>query len=277
VKDWLRGAAWILVPLFLWMLLLSNPRLGALRGMSQNQPEVGLRLEGFFARYRAWLDLAKDALPWTPAAASAVLLGPLLGLWLWWRARDAQARALALLPWVPALALGVFALLNMRSFDRYALVYLAPLCAAPALLASGFVVGSRGRRLAAALSLALGLAAFWTARNQPLSPEQQGAAGDHFDGYRSALLDVQALEPGGAALFSEAGGLRWLGAWYLGPGWKLRESASEMVEDEAPYAIGRQDAALPSVLPTGWQWRPLKVYDSQGRPPYFVLYRADHD
>jgi 4-amino-4-deoxy-L-arabinose transferase-like glycosyltransferase len=269
--DWLRGALWVALPLLLWSAVFAHPRLGTFLGMAAHQPEVGLHWQGWLDRFGGWLALAQDALPWPKLTAPLILAGPLLSLGLLWRARSAASRAWALLPWVPGLSLGIFAALNMRSFDRYALPYLAPLCAGPALLAAAFPLGSRARRWMAVFSLALGLAAFAVARQQPLSPEQQGAAGDRFDGYRAALLDAKALEPEGASLFCGEGGLRWMGAWYLGRNWKLWESPAEILGDSGLYALARQGTALPQ----GWNWRPLKVYDSQGRPPYMVLYRTD--
>jgi hypothetical protein len=197
-----------------------------------------------------------------------------LSLGLFWRARDAQARAWALVPGVPALCLLAIAFLSFRYYERYDLPYLAPLCATPALLAAAWPLGSRGRKLAGFFALGLGLAAFFTARQQALPLEQQSAAGNLFDGQRALLEDAQFLEPQGSVLYSSQGALRHMGSWYLGRGWTLVEGPEPLPkEPQVLYAAEREGTAPPA----GEPWRPLKVYVGVGPAPYWELYRAQRD
>lgn len=268
LRPFARGAAWPLLALLAWALLCNHPRLGMLLGMSQHQPEVGLKLAGLGPRLGGWAGELRLALGLPPTLAWLPWGLPLLGLGLWRRG------GLGLAPWAwacawPAFGLLLFAAMNMRHFDRYCLPLLWPLAAAPALLA-GLAEG-RLHRAGSLLALALGLAALAQARAQ--APRHPGA---DFDGYRAALQALGALEPGGGIAAAPGGGLRWMGGWYLGRGWDLIDGAEPA--ELAAAAARRPGRSLYLLLregeaaPAGWSWRRLQgLADPAGGPAWHLL------
>ena len=271
LKHWLFGSGVVCAALMLWELIFAHPRLGAFLGMAANQPEVGFKLAGFGVRLDRWMQLSAADLPWAPALALIALAGPPLGLGLFLKGRDGHAKAWALSLAFPLYAMAVFAAFNMRFFDRYAVPYAWALCASPAVLISAWAPGSRSRRVLGGLFLALAVLVMVWARRQPLSLEQQGAAGDRYDGYRALLLDLGQREPAGGALVTSQGGIRQMGAWYLAPGWSLAEAPDLPSAPGLPLYAAECEGSPP---PAGKAWTALKRYDAFGPPPAWILYKA---
>jgi 4-amino-4-deoxy-L-arabinose transferase-like glycosyltransferase len=272
-KTFAHGATWACLPLILWSLLFSNPRLGAFVGMAANQPDVGFRLAGLADRLRRWMQSSGGLLPFAAPMPWLVWGAAALAPLLWWTAPNRALRAWALALAFPLFGMAVFAAMNMRFFDRYHLPLLWALCALPALLAAQWPPASTPRRAFAGVSLALGLAALLFARVTPLPLDQQGAAGNIYDGYRALLQDAKQLEPQGAILASSQGGLRHMGSWYLSPAWSLVESPEAPPADGRPFYAAERLGTAP---PTGWVWKAVKRYDGQGPAPFWVLYKAAH-
>ena len=270
--EWGLGAAMVCGPLMLWEVLFAHPRLGAFVGMAANQPEVGLRLGGMTERVQHWMQISSADLVWAPALTLLALAGPVVGLVLLWKAREGQARAWAWSLGFPLYGMAVFAALNMRFFDRYAVPYAWALCATPAVLASAWAAGSRGRRVFGVLSLVLGLAGMFLARTQALPTNQQGVAGSDYDGYRALLLDVKQREPLGGVIVSSQGGLRHMGAWYLNPAWRLAETPEVPEVAGRPFYAAEREGSAP---PAAWKWKLLQRYDAFGPAPAWILYKAE--
>lgn len=270
VKVWGKGALWPVVAVLLWSALFAHPRMGAFFGMAAHQPEVGLRLTGLLDRWLQWLALSGGDLAWPHLAPWVLGAGALCALNL--ALRGAQlTRAWALAGIFAAFGMLVFAGMNMRAFDRYPVAYAWSLAATPALLAACFAPWGAFRQTFGVLSFVVGLAALFAARGQALPLDQQGAAGDRYDGYRALLVDLKHREPQGAAIVTSQGGLRWMGGWYLGEGWAMSESP-ELPDPKAAkvYAAEREGSALPP-----GRWKKLASYEGFGPPPVWQLYVAE--
>jgi 4-amino-4-deoxy-L-arabinose transferase-like glycosyltransferase len=221
-----KGAAAGLLPLWVWSALFQHPRLGMLLLMQANQPEVGLGAStGPGAE--AWLDLARRGLV-VPGLFNALAVLGLLGLpWLAWRSRSSTA----LRPWLlaalaaPSLLL-LFLALGMRGFDRYWLPALPWVAALPALGLAALQPQGALRRWAARLALVALLATLWQARDLDVDG-MQGTGWSGNRGFPEACAELKRQAPQGGTLVGDAGGLHWLGNWYLGRGWRLFESPGE--------------------------------------------------
>lgn len=270
LRAWAQGALWPVLGLGLWSLLFAHPRLGAFVGMSAHQPEVGLKLAGLGDRFVEWARLSGGLFLWPTAMTVALVLAPLVASALLLKG-GAGARPWSLGAMFSLFGILVFAAMNMRSFDRYPVAYAWAVCALPALAASVFVADSFGRQVFGVAALVLGLGALFGARSQALPLDQQGVAGDRYDGYRALLLDLKQREPLGGALVSGQGGLRWMGGWYLGSGWALSESPELPAAEAAKvYAAERQGASLPA-----GRWRKVAAYPGFGPPPQWELFVAE--
>lgn len=268
-RLWIKSASLPFMAVLLWSAVFAHPRLGAFLGMSAHQPEVGLRLSGLGQRLLAWASLSAGDWALGRGYYPVLLVSPLIALALWRRGGQRAAWTAAAL--FAPFGMLVYAAMNMRAYDRYPVPYAWALCALPALLAALPSPKGALRPAFAVLALGFGLSALFAARSRALPLDQQGAAGDRFDGYRALLVDLKRREPQGAALVSSQGGLRWMGGWYLGPGWALSESP-ELPDAAAPkvYAAEREGSALPP-----GNWSKVASYEGFGPPPVWQLYRAE--
>ena len=272
LKQWAKGAAAALVPLFIWSLLFQHPRLGMIFLMKANQPEVGHAWGGLGTRFAQWLAIGGSL--YEPQALFALALwgGLAFSAFLAWRWRDDHAlRAWSLAGFFGPLCLLLFAALNMRFFDRY----LLPLASFGLMaLALGLAYVTRERRGLRLLLLPCMLLAVFANRGLSLPPSQEGvgfAANDGFD--RVAAL-LKSRSPGGGKIFSNDGSVQWMSAYYLAKGWQVVEisDSHELMQrlgaetgPEAWLLLRPGEALLP---PKGWN------LDESARLENWVLTRA---
>lgn len=74
--------------------------------------------------------------------------------------------------------------------------------------------------------MALLLAALWQGRRMDVEG-MQGAGWAGNDAWPAIAQTLCQAEPRGAVLAGDAGGLHWLGEWYLGRPWRFFESPEE--------------------------------------------------
>jgi hypothetical protein len=208
--------------------------------MQANQPEVGLGA-GTGPGAEAWLDLARRGLA-LPGLFNAVAILGVLGLpWLAWRSRSLPAmRPWLLAPLAAPSLLLLFVALGMRGFDRYWLPALPWVAALPALGLAALRPDGAPRRWGARLALLALLLTLWQARSLDVSG-MQGTGWSGNNGFPEACAVLREQAPAGGVLAGDAGGLHWLGNWYLGRGWRLFESPGQ----EQLEALQREAGALP--------------------------------
>jgi 4-amino-4-deoxy-L-arabinose transferase-like glycosyltransferase len=222
IRHFIRGAAWVLLPLGLWSVLFQHPRLGMILLMRANQPEVGFSASGAGARLAYWLQagLGLFQAPWIfPLLALGGLLGSLV-LGFRWR-KHPELRAWALAGTFVPVCLALYVALNMRPFDRY----LLPLASFAALaFALPLAELSRDRPLIRWAFLPLLLALLLANRGMAVPGTQQGVGYAANDGFDAAARELKRRCPTGGALYSTESGVHWMGNYYLGKGWKLVEN-----------------------------------------------------
>jgi 4-amino-4-deoxy-L-arabinose transferase-like glycosyltransferase len=266
-KIWAKGAAFVLVPLFLWSALFAHPRLGMILLMSHNQGEVGLFHGGLIPQFLAWLGMGRTMFVSGFLFALALFGGALYAaIRLVLRRRQLKQEAVYLACFFGLFAVLVFAGLNMRKFDRYLVPAAGFACVSLGLMASDLLALWKHPKNAVLIGLGLGLALvlIWQARQIPRSC-RLGALDSGTQGIAEVCGMLKNSLVQGRTLYSAVSGTRALAGYYL------YKSPLKIVEDQdygalikemrkgcesGDYYLGRAGAAPAAALKSG-KWKTL--------------------